>query len=1237
MRAPNETLGRQLGPFAVEGLIGRGGMADVFRGVHMQQNTPVAIKVITASFAREPMFQQCFRNEVQSVARLHHPGIVMVYDHGRVTEAIDVGHQAKLEADSPYLVMEHARHGALDSVKRRLRWTSLRALLLSLLDALAHAHARGVLHRDLKPGNILVCGTDEPRPGVKLTDFGIAHALEREGVPNASEITGGTPLFMAPEQFDASWRDYGPWTDLYALGCLTFLWATGRPPFVADHAMALAVSHLRKTPPRLEAEHPMPRGLEAWALRLLEKDPNDRFRFAADAAWALRALPAPRDASGPEDEPTVLRALAAPESPDLTERPAFDDASAGISDRTYTLVWDSSLEGDTEELHDTVTDLRLDAEVATETAEEQEDDELLMFLDDTDDEDETRAAAVAYRPEPLVALLPPLPRTWRRPEPSGPPVHLMGAGLGLYGLRSIPMVDRLRERDLLWHALRLVREDGSARAIVLTGVAGTGKSRLVEWIAQRAAEVGSAIVLRANLGPHGSPTDGLPKMLARYLRCTDLGRDEVLERTEDVLRRLGATDPHEWHAVTELLAPAPLDDARSAHFIHLPEGRERHAVLLGVIERLTAERPVIVWLDDVHWSTDALQFARYVLDRQTRQHSPILLMMTARDELLAERSLEAKILDGMKHSPRVGELKVKPLSAQDHEDLVQELLGFNRHVARMVAKRTSGNPQFAIQLVGDWVQRGVLTLGDSGFSLGAGESTVLPDGVHEVWDKRLELLLEEHPGDARVALEIAAVLGRDVDQIEWEAACKKAQVEAPARLVDDLSQRRLVQPTELGFSFCHAMMRETVERQARERGDFEVHHRRCAQMLYERYGTLTRGMAERIGRHYLAGGSYQEALSPLLRGASERLFASEYLEALALLKDYEKALVAVGAPKADARWGDCWVLRARVATLQGNLEESVMWAERAEENARRWDRSRVVAEATRERAVVAYHRGRPDEALERFHQARATFEALEDPIGVAQCHIGTGDVRYRLGNLAGAADRYLDALATVGSTTNTIESAAALWGLGYVALWQGQSERARRLFGRQRKIAERSANRHGIGRCLNGLAEVARIEGELDLADELYLESIAIFEAIGSPEARIGQLNRALVLMARGDLVEARNILETVRPTMDGAVGRIELVQMYAMLLPTEADAGAWSAVDEHLTILERLLEECRFVDGDIAWSLDLAARRLRQSGEVARAVAAYRVAAPMWRALQRTNELRDTERALAELGHGRR
>src|SRR5690606_33066484 len=147
-----------------------------------------------------------------------------------------------------------------------MAWSRLRALLLELLDGLAHAHARGVVHRDLKPANILIALPADGRPGLKLTDFGIARAL---GATDANQdgLVSGTPHYMAPEQILNELRDQGPWTDLYSLGCLAYQFATGQRIFNGTgHEVLRAQVHAY--PPPVEGPH-VPPGFQRWLERML--------------------------------------------------------------------------------------------------------------------------------------------------------------------------------------------------------------------------------------------------------------------------------------------------------------------------------------------------------------------------------------------------------------------------------------------------------------------------------------------------------------------------------------------------------------------------------------------------------------------------------------------------------------------------------------------------------------------------------------------------------------------------------------------------------------------------------------------------------------------------------------------------------------------------------------------------------------------------------------------------------
>lgn len=175
--------------------IGRGEMAQVWRGVHRAQQIPVAIKVITAAKATDPDYVAAFQREVRAVAGLEHPGIVTVFDYGRL-EAAAAAHPL-LVAGSPYLVMELTQAGTLRDVRWPPSWKWVRDVVFELLGALAHAHARGVIHRDIKPANILANGSEASAGRFQISDFGLAHTAD-EGASAAR--VAGTPEYMSPEQ-----------------------------------------------------------------------------------------------------------------------------------------------------------------------------------------------------------------------------------------------------------------------------------------------------------------------------------------------------------------------------------------------------------------------------------------------------------------------------------------------------------------------------------------------------------------------------------------------------------------------------------------------------------------------------------------------------------------------------------------------------------------------------------------------------------------------------------------------------------------------------------------------------------------------------------------------------------------------------------------------------------------------------------------------------------------------------
>ena len=287
------TEGITLGAFSLSHRIASGGMGEVWLARHRDSGLPVAVKVLRlAHLPGSEGAMAAFRQEVRAVAALDHPGIVMLLDQGDIPDEAAAASRGTLAAGSPYLVMEYAGGGDLGPMRGRLGWPALRLLLLQVLGALAHAHAREVIHRDLKPSNVIIATGSDLRPGPKLSDFGIAHlqpASDRWSRADTDPVVG-SPSYMAPEQIEGQWRDYGPWTDLYSLGCLAWALAAEEPPFSGLRASALAMAHLTREPPRLEPCRDVAPGFEQWLRTLLAKDPRDRFPYAADAADALKSL-----------------------------------------------------------------------------------------------------------------------------------------------------------------------------------------------------------------------------------------------------------------------------------------------------------------------------------------------------------------------------------------------------------------------------------------------------------------------------------------------------------------------------------------------------------------------------------------------------------------------------------------------------------------------------------------------------------------------------------------------------------------------------------------------------------------------------------------------------------------------------------------------------------------------------------------------------------------------------------
>ena len=263
--------------YAVGELLGRGGMAEVYLATDRVLDRPVAVKVLGSWLADDGTFVERFRREALAAARISHPNLVAVFDAGT-------------DGGVHFIVMEHVPGETLaDVLRREGRIAPGRAtgIAASVGDALAVAHGARIVHRDVKPANVMLTGDGR----IKLMDLGIARGLDGEDITRTSSILG-TAGYVSPEQARGEPVDHR--SDIYSLGCVLYEMLTGRQPFEADNPVAVAYQHVHDAPtPPSSLEPSVPPVLEAVVLRAMEKDPAARYQSVMDMTAALEDRTAP--------------------------------------------------------------------------------------------------------------------------------------------------------------------------------------------------------------------------------------------------------------------------------------------------------------------------------------------------------------------------------------------------------------------------------------------------------------------------------------------------------------------------------------------------------------------------------------------------------------------------------------------------------------------------------------------------------------------------------------------------------------------------------------------------------------------------------------------------------------------------------------------------------------------------------------------------------------------------------
>ncbi len=916
-----------LGPFVLTAPIASGGMGQVWHGTHASTGLPVAVKVVREELARVPQHVATFRNEVRAMARLDHPCILTVLDYGEVDAAAATSSDGMMVEGSPYLVMEYAGGGSLKDLSRRLGWADVRRVLLSLLDALAHAHAQGVIHRDLKSGNVLVATSDDVRPGLKLADFGIAHAFEATITRNdRSEHAAGTLHYMSREQLAGAWRDYGPWTDLYGLACLAWRLITGSPPFHSVPREELVEA--QSFGPKGHLPDGFPPAFEAWLRRMLAPDPRRRFTRAADAAWALMGIG---------------------EAP----APATDD-----------------------------DDIRVAVPLSFDPRELAEQDTILGALPM-----ELALADSEQRPGVgFSAKVPPIPLDWRRTRTAPVPITLHGAGLQLFPLRTIPMVGREPERDRLWGLLVEVHQRPRARFAVLTGAPGSGKTTLASWLAARAHELGAATPMVADQTAEREGA-ALPELVMQHLRLGGLFGPPLKQQLRRALRgtsrelrthvlkllQAGPRGPLERFAIVEELFRVLVE--RSAGAVRSGPGRP----VVLVLDDAEQGEPVAFarWLQD-RQPTHPLPIVVLVVARRADPprkgalHTLIAggavpihlgpLLPADRSMLVGgllrlERSLAARVDE---HSAGNPQLAV---------GLVQDLVA--RHALRPTEDGFALRPGEELRIP------------DALHDLWSARIDDVLSGLPEQAEANLErAAILGHDVDESVWHAVCddplAARGQRT-QMPLDGLMRRSE------LAERLLRARLVVETDRGFAFHVAGVRQSLVRRAEQAGRAPQHHDACVQAL----GALPDIAPERLGRHLRGSGQGAEAFEHLVTAAHRHLERTDYRPGMGLLSEARAVLDELGVEPIDPRWGRVLNGLAHGARGLGRADDALRYALRSIHRGRAHQWPGLI-DAYFEAAQSAVALGRRDDAMPYLDVMETLATRKKDPDALGRCLFAKG-------------------------------------------------------------------------------------------------------------------------------------------------------------------------------------------------------------------------------------------------------
>jgi serine/threonine protein kinase len=1084
------------GRYQVRRELGRGGMGVVYLCRDLVHDERVAVKLLSRP-GMTPTAEDAwwFQEEARALAGLSHPAVVRARDFGTLTDG------------TPYLAMDAVPGRSLHEwiylahTEGLLPWPIVWTCVDQVLSALAHAHARGVIHGDLKPSNVLLDVPEHGDPQVHVLDLGLAwllkdrvdHRLDggAEAEPTV-RFGAGTPGWMAPEQIRFATPHIGPPTDLYSLGCILFALLSDREPYVGSNEELLA-QHRNAPVPSPSLPPDVPREVATFVVKLMQKRPWHRFQYASDARRAWRQWKPSGSATEtplplrPSDKPSIL--------------PSRDEITL---------------------------------------------------------------------PEPLGAAGHPNPgfeRTLERPS---------AVAAGLLALRPSPFIARHHERAHLLDVAHAVAEThgaftatrGAARAkapprrhfVLFDGEAGVGKSRLAEWLCEEVHERALMTPLKARYRRIAAPLDGVVGAVTQHYRLEKAERDVV----EKVLMNHWGVSPTDDDGTTWVAAAAEwLRPEAPASKVVGPTGKRfaldrpelRWLVVRRVLERIGQDRPILLWMDDLHLAPSTT-FEGLLRVFKDSTNLSMLVIATARAESLEADPATADRLERLIQEVSGERLPVPPLEAAHTHALLRETLPLDDAAVLEAAARSKGNPLFALQIVHAWAMGGTLRMREGRYVVPKESLVARPSTTADLWEERLASLPVEHRGAALAASALGGEIRRDVLKTQYDLLGYDAQKAIPA-----LKRAQIL----LGmgsdrFRWPHALLQEHLLGRLFQTPEAPRVFRAAADALAQHPTASSRRVVRHRVVNLVRAGALVEAADLLHGFIAANWWRSR--DTAATLRDL--ALLDGRLEGRQSAVQHLW--RGEALRHAGRLEDARKEAELARQGFQDLGDRRSEATCLRLLGHIASDQAAPAMGRRLVARGLAIFEELGDAHGAAQCEVTLGEIDYLLGEhgrardiLASAAKRFQGASDRLGHAQSIvllclIEQAGGspAWvremlltartefesigyrlgmaqcdvGLAHADHRDGQMERARRTILQARQAFRDVANPRGEAACERLLTMIAMDQEQLEAADGHADAAAALFDRLADPWGQVEvRLLRAQIALARGDAEAARDEL----------------------------------------------------------------------------------------------------------------